>query len=120
MHAVIIATDGTLDVITKPDSETSLSFLQQAVGGYIEPVDLWDNITMYVNEEGKVYNLLYNPVATVIAHNASAINIFDYIYGDVVLIGFDPESGDTVGLTQNQINFIIRDHSAMVTPFWLI
>lgn len=120
MHAVIIATDGTLDVITKPDSETSLSFLQQAVGGYIEPVDLWDNITMYVNEEGKVYNLLYNPFATVIAHNASAINIFDYIYGDVVLIGFDPESGDTVGLTQNQINFIIRDHSAMVTPFWLI
>jgi len=77
--ATIIRTDGTREHLTN----LSLESLQKEVGGYIELVRViieGEECTMYINEEGKVYNLPFNHEATILYDNP-----YDIIVGNVVL-----------------------------------
>lgn len=70
MKAVIIRPYNEREVI---DIDNSLETLQQAVGGYIEPVYRPDNITFLVNEEGNLLGLEPNILGLVgnilVVHN---------------------------------------------------
>lgn len=80
---------------------------QDAVGGLIEAVEFnigneasGDHyLTMYLNEEGKIFGLPTNDVAT------QFTTLFEgyYIAGDVVIIGLPDEEGNTKNLTVDEI-----------------
>lgn len=82
--------------------ESTLKTLQEGVGGYIQPVDYGNELTMWVNEEGKLTGLPLNPTGTLWWASIFP-NHLDYIMGDVVFTGGTDDEGDTIGLTDEQI-----------------
>ena len=94
MRALCIPTAGDVRVV---DVEVTLSWLQQQVGGYIQPVYVDQVLTdrgrrevdacVYVNEEGKLDGLPVNPRATDFCALAIGGWLRDIIVGDVVIVG---------------------------------
>jgi hypothetical protein len=83
----ILWCDGIKTVIRpKNGKKFSLDELQTYVGGYIEIVALKPgngHATMYINEEGKLKGLPYNPQATKIA----VIDDYgDFIVGNAIVV----------------------------------
>ena len=76
--------------------EDTLDNLQGIVGGYIECVEMpgVKNVDLYVNEEGKLNKL---------PGNFWLPEYEDCACGTVYMVGFDPETGDNVSITDNQI-----------------
>lgn len=68
MYAVKINPDGTTETVDYPSSKKDvLSFLQSAVGGWVEHVSIVINgrrFSMWVNEEGLLTALPYNGAAS--------------------------------------------------------
>jgi hypothetical protein len=72
---------------------------QAIVKGLIEPVGLSNGVTMYVNEEG-LYQFDNSDVNWVAADVAALGGVSRFMLGQpllgpALLIGFDPESGDS-------------------------
>lgn len=80
----------------------SLEQLQHAVGGYIQAIDLSDELTLWCNEEGKIMNLPHNHRAQELWDKVFGAGT-DYIVGDIVLTGGADENGETLGLTDAQV-----------------
>jgi hypothetical protein len=80
----------------------SLSVLQESVGGYIQAVDIDNETTMWVNEEGKLNQLPHNPIAQIF-WNATYGQGTDYIVGDIVLTGGADENGETLPLSPESL-----------------
>lgn len=95
--ALVITTAGAVEVI----EEISLKVLQGKVGGWVQAVDLKPNLTLWCNEEGKMNGLAVNDFATELWE--SVYGATDIIVGDVVLTGGADDEGETLGLTDNQI-----------------
>lgn len=70
--------------------------LSNAVGGWIESVPFPDrgDVSVFINEEGKIHGLPMNQRATEML--ASVLFAGDFIVGDAVIVGFDPETGDSI------------------------
>jgi hypothetical protein len=94
-------------VIVHPDTNaeikyirTDLDTLQGIVGGLIEPIgpedDAYGDWRAYCNEEGKVYGLRYNPVATrqAAAMGWPGVDEGDFLVGTVVFVGDYDQDGD--------------------------
>jgi len=78
--ATLIYTDDRM----VPLEDVSLPSLQAAVEGYIETVPLGDGRILIVNEEGKLYGLPHNNIATTFL-TMSGVHPGDYIVGNAVL-----------------------------------
>jgi hypothetical protein len=79
-----------------------LSDYQAAVGGHIEPVYLQQaHLTIFANEEGKVYKLPVNRRATCLWWLLSpTVRGLDILVGDIVLIGSQRGRGSTTDVPQ--------------------
>jgi hypothetical protein len=99
--AIVIKTSGEILHLDLKASD-ELEALQSAVGGWIEAVDLAEDLTMWVNEEGKIKGLDLNSIATAL-FDKHFKNSFDVIVGDIVLTGGTNSKGNTVGLTEKQL-----------------
>jgi hypothetical protein len=87
MKALAIDPSGTITVI-ELDAARSLEQLQGAVGGYIQMLDLADELVMVINEEGKIYRLPTNDIATRLTqHYAVGLAPWDEINGPAVIAG---------------------------------
>lgn len=86
--------------------ESELKALQDAVGGWVQPVDLSDTLTMWVNEEGKINGSILNVKANEIFRDV--FGAVDVIFGDVIFTGGVDDEGDTMGLTHDQILRLIQ------------
>ena len=87
MKALTIDPSGTITVV-ELDAAKSLEQLQGAVGGYIQMLDLADELVMVINEEGKIYRLPTNDVATRLTqHFAVGLAPWDEINGPAVIAG---------------------------------
>lgn len=75
---------------------TKLEDLQKEVGGYIEFVDLEDGVSAVANEEGLIHGLPFNRVLRGSYGETPVV-------GNFVVVGIDGAEGDTVGLTDKQI-----------------
>lgn len=86
MPVELIKTDGTKEAFRPLSKEKgyTLQELQKAVGGYIELVVLSGDTVMYLNEEGKIYDLPINEEATKLFREAHP-NTNDYIVGNVIV-----------------------------------
>jgi hypothetical protein len=100
MKAVTIKATGEIETI-EFTTENSYRTLSDSVGGLIEPVYLAENLTLWVNEEGKVYGQAVNPIATAIFQ--SVFGEIDIMVGDVILTGGYDDEGETLGMTIEQI-----------------
>lgn len=104
--AIIITTDNEIREVALPDGEdglTMLRMLQESVGGYIEHMSL-NGLDMYVNEEGLLYNLPYNPVATWLQSGEGYDGI---IVGNVIVTGSN-DDGDTVGIPDDRRESLVQ------------
>jgi len=110
--AIRISTTGE---ITELDLTTnSLAQLQEAVGGLVQALDLTEVLTMWCNEEGKMYGQAHNPYAQYFWDKVYGQHT-DYMVGDIVLTGGTDSNGETLGLTESQtetlewLAFKVRD-----------
>ena len=102
--AVVIGFDTSIGVIDLDAHEGSLKVLQDAVDGWVQVVDLSPKLSIWVNEEGKMNGLPYNDIATAIYQDR--FGAVDIIVGNAVLTGGTDEEGDTIGLTDEQVERI--------------
>jgi hypothetical protein len=106
MKAAIIPADPDQPVRVEETERIDLDFLSGQVGGYIEAVGLdfagdgEGALTMYLNEEGKLDGLPFNPRATILALGLGAIRRSDYIAGTAVVVGPADEEGYETGLDE--------------------
>jgi hypothetical protein len=115
--ALQIKTTG--EVVAIDITADSLEYLQTAVGGWVQAIDIATDMTMWCNEEGKLIGLPHNPYAQFMWDKAFGAHT-DYIVGDVVLTGGTDSEGYTLGLTDEQmqiINGIVKKVSQFVEPF---
>jgi len=85
--ATVIKVDGTEQIL---DHRPTLKEAQDIVGGYIELVEVGNNKTLVVDEEGKIKNKPTNKIVT----NTYGSRIYGgYIVGDVIVL----EGWKTVG-----------------------
>lgn len=93
--------DNEIEILDLDAPEGSLKVLQEAVEGYIQPVDFSDTLTMYCNEEGKLEGFPTNEFGTRMFRRAFSTP--DYIAGNIVFTGGVDEEGETMGLTEAQV-----------------
>lgn len=92
--------------ITKQDLDGSLASYQAIVGGWIEAVTVNEQVTFYVNEEGKLMGLPINGRATEYLYELDDAWIgHDVIVGDAVIVGPPDEEGDTQSVTAEVIEY---------------
>lgn len=121
MRGVLIPTDGRPTIVSiRPDEAGStLHDLQRLVGGNIEafPVLFGEGIDLYVNEDGlsicppnrAIYATREMEEAGYLsqmdfAHVAKEGELYTILFGDIVAVGFDPETGGSRDLTLNEID----------------
>jgi hypothetical protein len=106
---LVIPVEGPLYEI-EVDGEESLKTLQTAVDGWIEAVGLPEFVdprgvgTAYVNEEGKFNGCKPNMRATDFMVPGVGIMFGDYIAGNMVLLGIDPETGENADVPPGAVN----------------
>jgi hypothetical protein len=93
--ALRINVDFTTEVIDL--STDSYQKLRDAVGGLIQPVDLREELTIWVNEEGKLINLQPNVIGTHMWEKSFGMT--DVIVGDCVFTGGTDDEGDNHSLS---------------------
>jgi len=102
-NAVIIKTSGQPEVVDLDQQDNELAYLQGVVGGYIEAVDVRDDMTLWCNEEGKIMGLVpnYNAMEKTSAHDVLMPG--DIIAGNVIITGGTGDEGETLGLSEAQV-----------------
>lgn len=100
-QALKLNVHGETQVVDLDAPEGSYEVIRSAVDGWIEAVDLSDEMTMWVNEEGKLIGLIRNDMATKMFREVFG-NV-DVIMGDVIFTGGSDDEGETLGLTDEQL-----------------
>ena len=96
----------TTGEVTELDlASDSLNKLQTAVGGWVQAIDLASDLSMWCNEEGKLTGLPHNPYAQYMWDKVFGAHT-DYLVGDIVLTGGTDSEGETIGLTQEQVDMM--------------
>ena len=91
--ALVITTNGEIKTL----DNTGLQALQSAVGGWVQAIDLANDLTIWVNEEGKLIGLPHNQTAQKLWDKTFWVGS-DFVVGDVVLTGGTGEEGETLPL----------------------
>lgn len=91
--AVVIPVEGQIHTETIESADTALEAFQCLVGGYIEPIDLPNGDSAFVDEEGKLKGYPENLRAS--APLAGHLMPGDYISGTFVIVGQPNEDGET-------------------------
>lgn len=98
--AMIIPADSNEEIYYK--NLDGLEAYQEVVGGWIETVPFKENVAPYFNEEGKVMGLPENVRATALLRNS--IMPGDYIAGNCIIVGFDPETGEDIDIPEGTLS----------------
>ena len=97
--AFVVQPDGTNYI--QWFQEAPLRILQEAVEGLIEPIQITEDLTLWVNEEGKLTGKTPNFVAT--NFYTRKYGAGDIVVGTVVFTGGTDDEGETLGLTTETI-----------------
>ena len=108
---IVIPHETRLEIFTHEFSD--LASYQAAVGGYIEPVTIErPRMTIFANEEGKVYKLPINRRATRLWWLLSpTVRGLDMLVGDIVLIGSHRGRGSTNDVPQSFMQLLMKTRS---------
>lgn len=94
--ALKVNTDFTTEVLDLNTNEYNQ--LRDAVGGLIQPVDLKPDLTVWLNEEGKLIGLPINLVATHMWDRSFGVGS-DALVGNCVFTGGTDSEGETIELS---------------------
>lgn len=104
MRAILIPVEGRPKMVDL-DATNMLAELQREVSGYIESVPLLhDQISGYINEEGKIHDLPPNVLATAIARLGRG----DYIAGTMVVVGACDAQGEDTEVPDDLVETIYQ------------
>jgi hypothetical protein len=106
-QVVVIKSNGEVSA-EQVENSNEYDFLSNAVAGWIQAVDLAEDLeglTLWVNEEGKLNGLPYNQKATYLWEKSYGFT--DVIVGDVVITGGTDFQGETKSLTDEQVLSLI-------------
>jgi len=79
------------------DENEPVAYMKSVVGGYLESIHLRNmGVTMWINEEGKLLGLPFNPLGTLFWE--AEFGKTDVIVGNVVLTGYPDHEGNLTGL----------------------
>lgn len=93
------------DTFSLVEIESGLKPLQELVGGNIEGLYLTDNLSAYINEEGKFLFPSPNITATHICHALRiGLHPMDVICGPMIITGPIGEEGEDTNLTQEGLD----------------
>lgn len=97
INAILLTVDGNSEPIT---IDNGCKPLQDLVGEYIEAVSCADGqVTLWCNEEGKLFGLPINKLATALWWSLKpAMRGLDILCGPVVVTGGPDENGDTLSV----------------------
>jgi hypothetical protein len=106
MKVAVIPADTAEPVRVEDPERINLDYLQKVTGGYVETIPVpydtkGEQLAMYLNEEGKLEGLPYNPRATSLVRDV--IQGSDFIAGNVVVCGPADDNGYDTGLTDEQL-----------------
>jgi len=104
--AVKVSFSEDLEVIDLDAPEGSLKVLQDAVDGWVQAIDLKNDLTMWLNEEGKLEGYLTNSFATAVFQ--AKFGAVDIVVGNVVFTGGTDDEGETLGLTDEQVEWFVK------------
>jgi hypothetical protein len=87
--------------------------LKTEVAGWIEAVPYpdRDDATAFINEEGKLIGLPLNTIASVILKP----RLDDYIVGNAIICGFNPNTGETTDIPEDIFNKLVDTAVLAVT-----
>ena len=128
LKAVIVPVGGAPypKTLEADENGSFLRALQECVGGPIEPMGhlFGDAPTVYCNEEGKLAGSGCRPNRAVYATEAMASagyvspsapgravkpdELYDIVFGDMVCVGFDPETGEDRDITPEEREHVIK------------
>ena len=103
VKAIMLTVDGETKVLDL--SNSSYPQLKDAVGGYVQVVELSDKLNLWCNEDGKSMELPHNRYGQAIWEKYYGFS--DYIVGNFVITGGCNADGGTIGLTHKQIADIL-------------
>lgn len=107
MKVAVIPADEDQPVRIDEVKSIDLEYLQKQVAGWVEALGIPDTeVTMYLNEEGKLDGLPVNLRANRIAHRHHAVQAFDIIVGDAVIVGPVDDEGYDTGLTEDHVAWL--------------
>lgn len=100
IEAVVVETSGEVKKVTL---DGSLKSYQEIVGGYIEGV-FGPDYVMYVNEEGLLHGLEYNPAASIFAaRHLSTQRV--HLVGPVLIVGPGDSEGNDTSVHQSTLDY---------------
>lgn len=100
-----------------PDGTAHLFWLQEQVGGYIEHVTLQAGaLGMYVNDEGLLKDLPWNPIASVMYDRSQGGNTGALIHGPVVFVGEADQEGNDTDVPPEMITMLVASGCTVVGP----
>ena len=97
LKGILIKTNNEYKVI---EYEDNLDTLYNIVDGYIEYVQINDDICMIINEEGKLKNMEYNELAT------RLLPFENFIVGNALIV--NTKDGKNISLNDNQVDMILN------------
>jgi hypothetical protein len=105
IRAVIVDPDGT---VRDTEIESSLGAFQAVVGGYIEGV-FGRVATMYVNEEGLLLRLPFNPSATLFAQHILGFAEMQ-LFGTALILGTSDEEGNDTPVRPAVVEYFTKEN----------
>lgn len=118
--ALVIDPDGT---VTLGPITPTLDGIKAALGGgWLEPITpstgRFGSWTGYVDEDGKIKGLPYNPVATEFAHRLTwaGLTFGDFLVGPLVIVGGPDRDGNDTDLPPEVIEAALRVGLDLDTP----
>jgi hypothetical protein len=85
-------------------TEDALTKMQAVVDGWVQCVDLTEDVSLWCNEEGKMVGLPVNPVGTSVwVHQYGETDI---IVGNIVLTGGADEEGELTDITPEALEAV--------------
>ena len=114
--AVIISTEGHKSVV-EFEFGKSYQLLSDAVGGMIECVSLKD-ADLWCNENGIAEGLELNMIASAIY--SDAFNASNPILGNVIITGSVDAEGETLGLTDEQVDHWLEYNKKVIPTAYLM
>ena len=110
MTTIDVVTIGVDMSLTPEKIDRGCNALQERVGGWIEAVSSDDGqVTLWMNEEGKLMNLPVNELATTLWHLLSpGMAGVDVLCGAVVVTGGTDDEGDTLSIPDGLLQVLER------------
>jgi hypothetical protein len=101
MLVAVITTEGTINQL---EIDGSLESMQAIVGGLIQPVDVLEDATVWVNEESLMLGMPYNYVAS---RFVAQFGFEAYLCGNAFVTGGVDEDGNTMALRPDYLEALL-------------